>query len=150
MLLLCCLVHISCVVLYINTLRSRQNGRHFADDIFKRVFLNDNIWIQIKISLQFVPKGSINNIPALVKIMAWRRPGAKPLSEPMMVSLLTHICVTRPQWVNKIRALHLDNEEIIQCPKINKQFFYQITDDLNIKLTSVQNIVVILQINGLI
>ena len=32
--------------------------------------------------------------------MAWRRPGDKPLSEPMLVSLLTHICVTRPQWVN--------------------------------------------------
>ena len=32
--------------------------------------------------------------------MAWRRPGAKPLSEPMMVSLLTHLCVTRPQRVN--------------------------------------------------
>ena len=31
--------------------------------------------------------------------MAWRRPGDKLLSEPMMVSLLTHICVTRPQWV---------------------------------------------------
>ena len=37
--------------------------------------------------------------PALVQIMAWRRPGDKPLSGPMMVSLLTHICVTRPQWV---------------------------------------------------
>ena len=34
--------------------------------------------------------------------MDWRRPGDKPLSEPMMVSLLTHICVTRPQWVNMI------------------------------------------------
>ena len=32
--------------------------------------------------------------------MAWRRPGDKPLSEPMMASLLTHICITRPQWVN--------------------------------------------------
>ena len=31
--------------------------------------------------------------------MAWRRPGDKPLSKPMMVSLPTHICVTRPQWV---------------------------------------------------
>ena len=31
--------------------------------------------------------------------MAWRRPGDKPLSEPMMVSLPTRICVTRPQWV---------------------------------------------------
>ena len=33
--------------------------------------------------------------------MAWRRPGDKPLSEPMMVRLTTHICVTRPQWVKK-------------------------------------------------
>ena len=32
--------------------------------------------------------------------MAWRLPGDKTLSEPIMVSLLTHICVTRPQWVN--------------------------------------------------
>ena len=34
--------------------------------------------------------------------MAWRQPGAKPLFEPMMIILLTHICVTRPQWVKKI------------------------------------------------
>ena len=54
----------------------------------------------IEISLKFVPKGLINNIPALVLIMAWRRPGDKPLSEPMLVRSLTHICVTRPQWVN--------------------------------------------------
>ena len=52
--------------------------------------------------LRFVPKGPINNNPALVQIMAWHRSGDKPLSEPMMVSLLTHICVTRPQWVNGI------------------------------------------------
>ena len=51
----------------------------------------------LKISLKFVPKGLFNNIPALDQIMAWRRSGDKPLSEPMMESLLTHICVTRPQ-----------------------------------------------------
>ena len=86
-------------VINFNTLRPRQNGRHFADDTFKRIFLNENVKILIKISLKFVPKSPINNIPALVQIMAWRRPGDKPLSESMMVSLLTHICVTRPQWV---------------------------------------------------
>ena len=48
-------------------------------------------------SLRFVPKVPINTIPALVQILAWRRSGDKPLSEPMMVSLLTHICVTRSQ-----------------------------------------------------
>ena len=85
---------------YINTLWPRQNGRHFADDTFNRIFVNANARISIKFSLKFVPKGPINNIPALVQIMAWHRPGDKPLSEPVMVSLLTHICVTRPQWVN--------------------------------------------------
>ena len=83
----------------INTSRPRQNGRHFPDDIFKCIFLNENVCISIEISLMFVPKGPINNIPALVQIMAWRRPGDKPLSEPTLVCLLTHICVTRPQWV---------------------------------------------------
>ena len=85
----------------VNTLRSRQHGCHFADNTFKSIFLNENVIILIKISLKFVPKGLINNIPALVQIMAWRRPGDKPLSEAMMVSLLMHICVTRPQWVNQ-------------------------------------------------
>ena len=81
-----------------NTLRPRQNGRRFADDTFKRIFLNEDVRILIKISLKFVPMSPINNNPSLVQIMAWRRSGDKPLSEPMMVSLLTHICVTRPQW----------------------------------------------------
>ena len=91
----------------VNTLRLRQNGRHFPDDIFNCIFLNENAWISIKISLKFVPKGPINKIPALVQIMAWRRSGDKPLSESMMVSLPTHICVTRPQWVKIIFYLVL-------------------------------------------
>ena len=82
-----------------NTFRPRQNGRHFADDTFKRFFLNENVWILIKIALKFVRKDQINNIPPLVKIMAWRRPGDKPLSELMMVRIPTHICVSRLQWV---------------------------------------------------
>ena len=88
----------------VNTLRLRQNGRRFADDTFRCIFLNKNVRISIEISLKFVPKGPINNILALVQIMIWRRSGDKPLSEAMMVSLLTHICVTRPQWVNEIMA----------------------------------------------
>ena len=69
---------------YVNMLRLRQDGCHFPDDIFKCIFLNENVWISIKISLKFVPKGPINNIPALVQIIAWRWPRDKPLSEPMM------------------------------------------------------------------
>ena len=83
----------------VNTLNPRQNGRHFSDDIFKWIFLNENVWIALKISLKFISKVQINNILALVQMMAWHRPGDKPLSEPMMFSLLTHICVSRHQWV---------------------------------------------------
>ena len=77
----------------LNTLKLKQNGCHFMKDSFKCNFLNENASILIKFSLKFVPKGPINNITSLVKIMAWHRPGEKPSSEPMMVSLLTHICV---------------------------------------------------------
>ena len=68
----------------VNSSRPRQNRRHFADDVFKCNFFNGNVWIPIGISLKFVHKGPINNVPALVQIMAWRRTGDKPLSEPMM------------------------------------------------------------------
>ena len=68
--------------------------------IFRCIFLNENVWILIKISTKFVPKGPINNIPALVQIVSWCRTGDKPLSEAMMAKFATHICVTRPQCVN--------------------------------------------------
>ena len=88
------------MTLNIKTLRSRQNGHHLPDDIFKSIFLNENVWIAIKISLKFVPEGPINNIPALVQIMTWCHSGNKPLFKPMVVSLLMHICVTQPQRVH--------------------------------------------------
>ena len=84
----------------INTLRTKKKKKNWHH--FKYIFLNENVWISIKISLKFVPMGLIHNILSLVQIMAWRGPGDKPLYEPMMVSLLTNLCVTRPQWVKKI------------------------------------------------
>ena len=55
----------------VNSLRLRQNGRHFPDDIFKYIFLNENVWISIKILLKFVPMSPIYNISSLVQIMAY-------------------------------------------------------------------------------
>ena len=55
-----------------------------ADDIFKSIFLNENDWIPIWISLNFVPRSPIDNKPALVQVMAWCRTGDKPLPEPML------------------------------------------------------------------
>ena len=66
-------------------------------------------WIFIKLSLKFIPKGHISNVPALSHIMAWCRSGDKPLSEPMMVSLLTHISDTRPEWVKREISEHMSS-----------------------------------------
>ena len=66
-------------------IEAETNGRHCPDSIFKCIFLNGTAWFAINISLEFVDKGPINNIPALVQIMAWRRSGDKPLSKPVML-----------------------------------------------------------------
>ena len=57
---------------------------HIPDNIFKCIFVNENFKILIKISLKFVVKDPIKNIPAMVQIMAWHLTGGKPLSEQMM------------------------------------------------------------------
>ena len=82
----------------LNTLRLRQNLPPFRRRHFQRHFLE---WKFRNNADDFIEVW-IYNIPALVLIMAWRRPGDKPLPETMMISLLTHICVTRPQWVNAL------------------------------------------------
>ena len=69
----------------LNTLRPRQNDRHFADDIHKCIWLNETVQISLKNSLNFVPKCLIANTAALVQIWAWRWTGDKALYEPMMM-----------------------------------------------------------------
>ena len=71
-------------VIYCSCLELTHWGREkmaaISETTFWNAFFNENVQISIEISLRFVPKGPINNIPALVQIMAWRRPGDKPLS----------------------------------------------------------------------
>ena len=67
----------------LNTFRPRQNGFHFADNIFNCTFFNENVWVfLIKISLKFVTMGPIKNMLAMVQLMAWRHTDTK-LPEPM-------------------------------------------------------------------
>ena len=94
----------------------------FRRRLFQMYFSNENIWISINISLKFVPSGRIKNIPALVPILAWRRLGNKPLSEPMIVSLLIHICITRPQWANTYR-IWLISVHWHTCSSLNNMSF---------------------------
>ena len=49
-----------------------------------QMHLSENIWISIKISLTFVPKGPIDHKSALVEVMAWHWTGDKPLPGTMM------------------------------------------------------------------
>ena len=89
--------------LHIKHIEPKQNGRHFADDMLKCIFLNENVWIPNNISLKFVPEGPINNNPALVQVMAGHRPGDKPLPKPRMVRSPTHICVNElTKWHDMI------------------------------------------------
>ena len=81
------------------TLWPSQNGHQFSGEIFSCIFFNESVYILIKFSWTFVPRGPINSILASVQKMARHRPGNKPLSGPMMFNLLMHICVIQPQWV---------------------------------------------------
>ena len=50
----------------VHALRTRQNCRHIAVEIYKRIFVNEIYWISIEISLKPVPKGPIKNMPAYI------------------------------------------------------------------------------------
>ena len=142
----------------LNTLRLKQNGRHFANNIFKCISLDENVWILIKISLKFILKGPNNNIDitALVQIMAWCWQGDKPFSEPMMVSLLMRICVSQLQWViiiekpkyNSIQLKSINLGVKFQWP--NHRFSWQIDWDLMIltEIWAYDSLVKILQDDG--
>ena len=71
-----------------NSSHPGQIGRHFTDDIFRCIFVNEKFCILINISLKFIPKGQRKNIPGLVQIMAWCRIGDNPLSEPMLIQFI--------------------------------------------------------------
>ena len=99
----------------VNILRQRQNVRQFPNDIFKRIFLKENVRVSIINLLKFASKDPINHFPALVLIIGWHRPGYEPLSEPMVVSLLTHIWVTRSQWVKMVKEQNTGQWTLHKC-----------------------------------
>ena len=76
-----------------NTLRPRRNYYHFAEDIFNYILLQCmNFAYDFRI-VEFLPKVRINNVPALLQIMAWRRASDEPLSEPTLASVFAFLCL---------------------------------------------------------
>ena len=47
------------MISHIITLKLSQEGRNFSGDILKCILLIEDVFISIKISLQFIPKGLI-------------------------------------------------------------------------------------------
>ena len=92
-----------------NTLRSEQNSRHLADDIFKCVFVNENFWISNQMSLIYVPHGIIHN----TSVMALRLTVNKPFPVPMLAKMpgaLWHDDVIKwkhfPRYWPFVRGIH--------------------------------------------
>ena len=69
----------------IHTLKCEQNGRYFADDILKCIFLGENCCIPIQMSWSFVHKGLLYNASALVDVIVWHRTGHKQFSEQAFI-----------------------------------------------------------------
>ena len=111
-------------------------SRRYFQIHFLKNFFNENVWILLKISLKFFPEVRINDIPALVQIMACRQPGDKPLSElpVMMVSLLMNVCVNWPQWVDSIwisQFPEYDNEKQVGEHFVDCDQNIRSSDDVN-------------------
>ena len=88
-------------LIHFNSSLPEQDGRHFADNSFRCIFLNENDRIPIWISLKFVPTSPIDNKPALVQVMAWRRTGDKSLPEPLLTQFNdAYMRHYRGRWVN--------------------------------------------------
>ena len=108
-----------------STLRLGQEGRHFTDNILKCIFLNEMYEFPLKFHWGLFLRVQLT---ILQRIMSWSRPGDKPLSESLIGRLVTHICVTRPQWVNvktgKSQALLVNH-----CAKLTAQLLFLSTDD---------------------
>ena len=97
----CCISNSYTITVKLQTLLTHW-GQNKMAAIYQTTFSNPFFWIKMfEYWLRFHWSLFLRvQLAIMVQIMAWRRPGDKPLSEPMMVTLLTHICLTRPQWIN--------------------------------------------------
>ena len=84
-----------------------------ADNIFLCIFLCENDQIPIQISLKLVPRSPIENKPALVQVMVWRRTGDKPLPEPIMTKFTDAYMRHWGRWVNR-HTIHFPYKLVIQ------------------------------------
>ena len=86
-----------------NSSPAGQFGGKMANDIFNYISFNENVWISIKMSLKFIPKGQVDNKSVLFQVMAWCHHATSHYLNQCWPSSLTHICDSPGRWV-KVRA----------------------------------------------
>ena len=106
------LVHKSFI--YLTRWGPKQNGYHFAEDIFKGIFLNEYVCILIQISMKFDSKGLIDSNSSLADLLALCNTDGKPLPAPKGDPvMLIHVYVTKYmswrliEYLDKITRLNL-------------------------------------------
>ena len=111
------------MLLDINTLQPRQYGHHFANDTFESIFVSEKMLeFRFKFHWSLLPRVWLTKSQHWLKKMAWCRPGDKPLSEPSWFSLLTQLCIPRPQWVNTFRQNgRYFTRDIFKCIFMNEK-----------------------------
>ena len=99
----------------LTTERQEQNGRHFAEDILKCIYVRDKFCILI--SIKFILEGPVDNMSALVPVMAWRRTGDKLLHGPMLTNLYDRVLTP---WVPQYLAISAGTAMSKAQPRINQ------------------------------
>ena len=115
--------------------------------IFQTTFSNTFSWMEIyEFRWQFwwslFLRVQLAIVQHLVHIMAWCKPDDKPLSEPMMVRISTNICVTCPQWVNKLRPQQIDYrfaDDNLRCILLHENYRISIYIALKSIITNQNN-----------
>ena len=92
------------LVLCFDTLRSEQNGWHFAEDILERIFLNENDCILNEISLICLSKSAVGSKSVLVQLMAWHLTDFKPFPEQMLFEI-SDVILKSTEWKCLIKCL---------------------------------------------
>ena len=79
-----------CIFFYENV-EAETNWSPFCRRHFQIIFMSEDRCMLSQLSLKYVHSGTINKKPASLDLYQW------------WLSLLTHICVTLPRWVNILR-----------------------------------------------
>ena len=123
---------ILCLWFEIQAMRTYNFFDWVSNTVCKCIFLIENLWNFIQISLKFIPKASIDNKSALVQELACCMFNAEPMTSKLTKA---YICTFRPQLSDEVRPINVLNSNLLRaiCLHLHKwkhfdfkQFLYNI------------------------